>query len=240
MGAKWLLLLCGSATALRAAGAARCLAPRTTSFSMMTAAGERTFCRAKDLLSTGERATAREVVNVLGRWQSHAQWNEIGAAKQLDRVDPTDGFLAYRRSRVRADPDRTPMRRAACRKLGQAQRFLLKENVGSLPFKSANLAASVGATPAELNREPISELACDISSIVEKRLADANRARYEASDGKFAADTFASDLAAGRRTIAISMAIFPGSLNALFLYLFFRWGSTFTKHLLPEPPTFPL
>jgi hypothetical protein len=129
---------------------------------MLTAAGERTFCRAKDLLSREERATARQVVNVLGRWQSHAQWNEIGVAKELDKVDATDGFLAFRRSRVKVDPDRSPMRRAACRKLGQAQRFLLKENVGALPFRSAKLAASVGATVAELNREPISELACDI------------------------------------------------------------------------------
>lgn len=60
------------------------------------------------------------------------------------------------------------------------------------------------------------------SSIVEKSLADANRARYESPDGRFDADAFAGDLATGRRTIALSLAIFPGSLNALALYLFFR------------------
>ena len=124
--------------------------------------GERTFCRAKDYLSMGERATAREVVNVLGRWSSQAQWNEIGVARDLDRYDPTDGYLEFRRSGVRVSPDRTPMRRAACKKRNQAQRFLLKENVGSLPFRNAKMAASVGASVAELNREPVSELACDI------------------------------------------------------------------------------
>jgi len=198
---------------------------------MSAAAGERIFCRAKDLLSNGETATAREVVNVLGRWTSHAQWNEIGIATLLDRENPAVGFLEFRRKRVAVDADRTPMRRAACKKLNQAQRFLLRENVAKLPFKSARLAASVGATAGELNREPISELACDIvfdalctsqSSIVEKGIADAKRAAFEAADGSFAPDVFGAELNAGRRVIATSYAFFPGSLNAIVLYLFFR------------------
>ena len=53
-------------------------------------------------------------------------------------------------------------------------------------------------------------------------LADEARAAYENPDGSFAAEKFEADLAAGRRTILTGYAIFPGSLNALSLYLFFR------------------
>jgi hypothetical protein len=94
------------------------------------------------------------------------------------------------------------------------------------PAKAAFISLSQATPtpkPPGASPPPFPQALCTSqSSIVEKSLADANRARYESPDGRFDADAFAGDLATGRRTIALSLAIFPGSLNALALYLFFR------------------
>lgn len=44
----------------------------------------------------------------------------------------------------------------------RAQRYWHNENVGLLPFRDAALSRSVGATAAELNREPIDPIAAEI------------------------------------------------------------------------------
>ena len=47
---------------------------------------ERLFARSGDLLSMGEKVTAREVVSVLGRWQTLADWNTIGVLGEMDQL----------------------------------------------------------------------------------------------------------------------------------------------------------
>ena len=44
-------------------------APTTASSAGASTAGTRTFCRASDLLASGPKVSAIDVVNVLGRWQ---------------------------------------------------------------------------------------------------------------------------------------------------------------------------
>ena len=59
-------------------------------------------------------------------------------------------------------PARTPARRAFCNRNNLVQRWVHSENVGLLPFTDEAMAASVGATAAELDAEPIDKLAAEI------------------------------------------------------------------------------
>lgn len=135
------------------------------------------YTRGSDLLGTGPSVSEREVVNVLGRWKSYTQWNDkIGALAELDRmevispwselvVDGKTGKLrrpATDEEKEMRTPARSPQRRAWCQKRGLAQRYWHNANVGLLPFKDEAMARSVGATAAQLNREPISRLACGV------------------------------------------------------------------------------
>ena len=45
------------------------------------------FKRGSDLLQLGDEVTARQIVNVLGRWSTHEQWDTIGTT-QLDGSEP--------------------------------------------------------------------------------------------------------------------------------------------------------
>ena len=91
---------------------------------------------------------------------------------------------------------------------------------------SPGLAASVGANMAELDAEPIDPLAVDVvfdalcesqSGIVARSECDERRAAFEDADGKFDAEAFAAGLSRGRRTIIGAYAVYPGSLNLIFL-----------------------
>ena len=51
----------------------------------LPAAQQRSFRRAK-LLDIFESVSEKEVVNVLGRWQSYKQWDTTGSLRQMDRL----------------------------------------------------------------------------------------------------------------------------------------------------------
>ena len=56
---------------------------------------EESFARGVDLLqlSSDKRVTARQVVNVLGRWQQYSDWNEgIGTKGKLDEYRSGDYY----------------------------------------------------------------------------------------------------------------------------------------------------
>jgi len=55
-----------------------------------------------------------------------------------------------------------------------------------------------------------------------KKVIDERRALYTRADGGFNADAFAADLSSARSKVALSLAIFPGSLNLVFLVGFFK------------------
>mmetsp|Transcript_31704 Transcript_31704/g.97052 ORF Transcript_31704/g.97052 Transcript_31704/m.97052 type:complete len:142 (-) Transcript_31704:296-721(-) len=58
--------------------------------------------------------------------------------------------------------------------------------------------------------------------IVEYALCDERRASYQRPDGSFDAEAFGSAVNKARRTVAIGYAIYPGILNAIFLYVGYR------------------
>jgi len=208
---------------------------------MAAAISSRDFCRGNDFLQTGPRVSSRQVVAVLGRWRSYQQWDSIGVAKALDAVDlatvkPMSQMVGGRRwlteeEKAQMSPARTPMRRDFCKRNGLVQRWIHDENVRLLPFKSKALAASVGATPRELNAEPISTLATDVvfdalsvsqSGIVSKTECDARRASYETEDGSFDEEAFAADLNRARGNVIFAYACYPGLLYALQAFVFYK------------------
>eukprot|EP00966_Prymnesium_polylepis_P262655 6066922-Prymnesium_polylepis.1 len=210
---------------------------------------ERTFCRASDLLQAGDRALAVDVVNVLGRWRTHAEWDTIGELVAMDKLFDRDGIPKRKlepwsemvdgrrmmgltaEEKLSVSPARSPNRRAWCKRNRQAQRWWHNENVRLLRFSSPRLAASVGKTAAEMNAMEVDPLAANVvfdalarsqSGIVAKDECDARRASYEDAAGAFDADAFASDLTGARWTVVKSYAVYPGSLQLVGLITFVR------------------
>jgi hypothetical protein len=56
-------------------------------------AADRTFTRAGDFLGSGVSVTAAEVVNVLGRWRNHREWDTIGVLAEMDQLFDDDGQI---------------------------------------------------------------------------------------------------------------------------------------------------
>jgi len=201
------------------------------------------FHRSTDLLCLGPSASAQDVVNVLGRWQSYRDWENQGELKQMDRLfDETGNFKAKRTAQQSSGllakkkgngewVQKTPERRGFCLKQGLVQRYWHAQNVGLLPFKSRPLAESVGASLGELSKRPLDPLAIDIvfdgvaqskSGIIPRELCDARRASYEAADGGFDAAALSSDLFKARLKVLGSSLIFPGAPLAVQATLFFK------------------
>lgn len=198
------------------------------SVPLMVADGD--FCRGSDLLTlgrlTGKTVTARQVANVLGRWTTHEDWDTIGRAGKMDDVGSGD-YYEEDVKEVMTDYSkgkeyyiaRRPQRREFCQRQGLVQRWVLRDNVGMLPFTDEALAASVGATAAELDAEPISPLAVDVvfdaltssmSDMVPTEQCDARRASFVTPGGGFDADGFGGALGRARVTIVSALALFPG------------------------------
>ena len=198
------------------------------------------FKRGSDLLQLGDEVTARQIVNVLGRWSTHEQWDTIGTAEKLD--DFTNGdFYEEDLDILKTDFSkgeayyfaRRPQRRVFCKKYGLVQRWVHNENVGLLPFdpEAAELAASVGATVEELNAEPVDELAAQIvfdalcsskASFVDAAVCDERRQSFvDAATGAFDAEAFGSAVARSRLNIVGALLVYPGFF--VFLFLLLAW-----------------
>ena len=94
-----------------------------------TGSVDASFRRSSDVLNNGDQVTARQVVNVLGRWKSRTEWNDAGIGRKR-MID--DRIALLKTSRSRCDTDYNPQ----FKKLYLAAHF---ESVGS---------ASAGAAPA--------------------------------------------------------------------------------------------
>jgi hypothetical protein len=189
------------------------------------------FYRGNDLLRTGPRVTERQIVNVLGRWATHEEWDSIGVAAAFDDFSSGDFYeddvpslmTDFGASNYHA---RRPSRREFCQRHGLVQRWIHAENVGLLPFTCDALAASVRSDAASMDAEPIDPLAAEIvfdalsgsqSGIVTTAQCDERRASYVRADGSFDAHAFSSDLVYARRNIVVAYAVYPGLLIATAL-----------------------
>ena len=128
---------------------------RSPSIRMSSIGDEQpTFTRGIDLLQTSDAVTARQIVNVLGRWGSHRDWNEaIGRKGKLDELRSGD-FYDDDVQTLKTDFSqpmeyyipRRPQFLNFCERYGLVARWVHGDNVGELPFTDAKLAASIGAT----------------------------------------------------------------------------------------------
>lgn len=211
--------------------------PSATALARMMA--DARFRRATSFIG-GDSVTEREIANVLGRWKDTAEWNDIGAAVDLDRMiaagerskNSSQSFAD--RSSKTVDQERTPERRKMLSKMGQVQRFLFVDNVPTLPFQDAALASSVGASAAELNAEPVRPLALQIvfdgltaskSSFANATEANARRASYQLPDGGLDAAALQADLAKARLNIFAFASVFYGTQAALLFAVAYKRGA---------------
>ena len=198
--------------------------------SMMTPA-DASFHRGRDLLRVGEKVSAREIVNVIGRWQTYEEWDSIGQARRLDDFSSGDFYEEDAETfvtnfAVKDAMARRPQRRDFCRKRGLVQRCWHTDNVGLLPFADGALAASIGASASELNAEAINPLAAEIvfdalaisnAGFVRKEECDARRASFITAHGGFDAQAFGANVVGARVNVWKALAVFPGSLIAVVL-----------------------
>ena len=105
---------------------------------------ERKFARAPNLLDLGdEKVTARQIVNVLGRWTTHTQWWEgIGVSVNLEAILNDPSKMA----------ELKPMSEAVRTKSGNLRRALSpEEKAARSPARLVHgrraLQSSIGQTP---------------------------------------------------------------------------------------------
>ena len=198
------------------------------------------FRRGSNLLQIGGgTVSARQVVNILGRWNASADWDSIGLAGKMDDFSSGD-YYEDEISSFKTDFSagaayymaRRPQRRAFCKKYSLVQRWVHAENVGTLPFEDAALAASVGATVDELNAEPIDPLAAEVvfdalcgsmAGFVDEAECDERRQSFIAADGSFDSEQFGASLDATRAEILRALAIFPGIWILVLGLIANRW-----------------
>ena len=217
------------------------------------------FSRSRDLLQiSGEKVSARQVANVLGRWKTGREWNNAGVGRkgllddfrngdyydedvkqlQTDFSQPMDreyfrirshlAAACYERvfeSQILAEYiARRPQFLDFCERYSLLPRWVHRESVGRLPFADDEagraLAASVGATVEELNKEPVDDLAADVvfdalsmtgmTGFVNEEECDLRRASFHTADGGFDAENFGSSLGRSRRNLLGVLILGPG------------------------------
>ena len=86
-------MLCLFVSAAAAFVAPLAPAPGTSRHADIRASAAGSYHRAKDILSIDESVTEKDVVNVLGRWETYQQWEKVGALKEMDKLMTVDGQM---------------------------------------------------------------------------------------------------------------------------------------------------
>jgi len=147
---------------------------------------------------TNETASVLELVNVLGRWQGHADILERSVFTQE----------SYRQEDLRQSG--TEKRYRMAQKMKCTERYGLMCNGPMRPFTDAKLAASVGLTCEELNTLPVSMAACNIvydalaesrSGLIPYSEADKRRRAFILDDGALDLGRFKAGLYKSRAVV---------------------------------------
>ena len=136
-----------------------------------------------------ERATARQIVGVVGRFTDSASWRDRSSFATVDDASADTPLQAE-----------TENRYAVAKKLGQVERVAFLQNVPKLSFEDERLAASVGATVDDFaSGDSVDEATMQIvfdalaqskTSLLKQDDADARIAAWRGADGGFDADAF--------------------------------------------------
>ena len=209
-----------------------------------SAALSQEFGRARAFSS--DTATPRQIVNVLGRWRNGREWNEAGVGRKglLDEFrsgdfydDDVDSIATDFSLPMDEYISRRPQFLDFCDKYGLLPRWVHRETVGSLPFVDDEagraLAASIGATVAELNAEPVDAVASDVvfdalsmtgmTGFVPETVCDERRASFLTTSGGFDADAFGRALGRSRRNLFGVLALGPGAFSLILLTLSYTY-----------------
>ena len=163
----------------------------------------RTFGRCEPWAS--ERATARQIVGVVGRFTDSASWRDRSSFATVDDASADTPLQAE-----------TENRYAVAKKLGQVERVAFLQNVPTLPFVDERLAASVGATVDDFTSTSIDEATMQIvfdalaqskTSLVKQDDADARIAAWRGADGGFDDDAFGAGLRQGAGAVIAANAV---------------------------------
>jgi len=188
---------------IASAAAAALTGPRTPLAPRMMADPSRTFGRCEPWAS--ERATARQIVGVVGRFTDSASWRDRSSFATVDDASADTPLQAE-----------TENRYAVAKKLGQVERVAFLQNVPTLPFVDERLAASVGATVDDFTSTSIDEATMQIvfdalaqskTSLVKQDDADARIAAWRGADGGFDADAFGDGLRQGAGAVIAANAV---------------------------------
>ena len=184
-----------------AAATAALTGPRTPLAPRMMADPSRTFGRCEPWAS--ERATARQIVGVVGRFTDSASWRDRSSFATVDDASADTPLQAE-----------TENRYAVAKKLGQVERVAFLQNVPTLRFDDERLAASVGATVDDFATidEATMQIVFDAlarskTSLVKQDDADARIAAWRGADGGFDADAFGDGLRQGAGAVIAANAV---------------------------------
>ena len=152
-----------------------------------------------------ERATALQIINVLGRFSRSSAWAQRTefAVLEDDSAATTDQAATEKRSEF-------------AKKFDQVERLAFMTNVPTLPFTDAALAQSVGRDVDEFETmrvEPahltvvFDALAQSKTTLVSREAADERLATWRRVDGSFDADAFGQGLRRGLLSVLAANAV---------------------------------
>jgi len=149
-----------------------------------------------------ETATLEDIANVIGRWSSAAEWAERTrfAAPTARRVDSMAQAATLERYQYAKRND-------------LVERVAMQQNLPSLRFEDARLAAAFGKSAAEFDAMPVSRVAIDVvfdalaqskSSLLKRELADQRKLSWLTAEGGIDEGAMATGLYKSRGLVCFS------------------------------------
>jgi len=167
---------------------------------------------------TNETATVLEIINVIGRWETHADF-----FKRTEFSEPS-----YREEG--SAQGETEKRHQMALKMGVTERVALYQNAPKLPFTNERLAASVGLTCDDFNQMPVTMSACNVvydalaesrSGLIPYDVCNQRRTEWMNADGSFNQARFTVGLAKSRSLVIVAWFMF-GKGNFVWILVMAR------------------
>lgn len=184
-----------------------------------------------------KEATALEIVNVLGRWDSVDEW------KTRSYFVEEGSFNNRQETELQAQ---TRKRYDMAQRMGVVERVAHYQNVPSMPFKNEAMAASIGKTVEEMNALPRpTKYACNVvydalaqskSGLIPPDVVMSRRAGVVGSDGSVDFNALSYGINRARFTVILSWFFFgKGQVIGLLVGLKVLYDTTNIGELLPIP-----
>ena len=149
-----------------------------------------------------EVTTKKEVINVLGRWETADQWMVRSKFTTVNSAKETTWRQAA-----------TEERYEMAKKLGYVERLALAAKVHEMPFTNARLAASVGMTVDDFNAMKVERAAVNVvfdaianskNGMLPQNVVDERRAGFFTADGGLDDNAFEGAIKKGRGLVILS------------------------------------